>query len=423
MQKKCQYGIKELPTQIIVGNVSLKNETENQYFNISAYLVLNSGFDSIKNFENSILYFDYYLNNWNIVENIEQPYDIFPSIRIDDGYGNTYIPMNGFMNDYSGRPQFIYPYTYDKFFYNKEVSKWIFGHDVKTNNNHYSEYDRIELIGSDNIFDFSYTDPTPIKVISSLNEIDYEKVILPQIQGSMTTLSSYIIFRETNIPSGEIKGTILYEKPHYERITSPTILSGPACLGYYGSIEEPYVIGSIVLGTGTSQNDIQLIGSTSVENDYDLIGRKDIFSSRSPIYFTTDNNYVENAYWWIGTTFNNGTPYHLVKVLTDDFDLDSEGNETIYADYKLFLVKGKTNNPFRSKEIWYCTNYTQEVNESPFTANIGQLNFTAYPSGQNISLNIVGLIDKNVDVLKYGSLIGEQDIYIGNWVSPQVVWS
>jgi len=414
MNKFTQHAIVEHPSQILVGNVGFDDPHSFHY--ISAYIVLDEN-------RNSLVYYDFYQDAWVLNNSVINAYDIFPKF-------NDSINLNGFVNDKSGLPEF-YSSLGVSIYYDEDEWKYASYKGPRNNIG-------IGYAFNVNMNDLADYDETPRGYISAWYDHEYGYFggsnALSLVQGDMKSLNTDIVFTSNftaegiyaGLPTGLISGQMKYASCYKKIESSPEVLSGPPCLGFYGEEDgDIYAIGSVVLGT--SNHNIELIGTnhlTTYEN------KKYIFPSIAPIHYNFNDFYysfVNDAYWWLGTSVNrSGDIYNLYKITTSFWHYDKDGEETIYKDGHLILLKNDTN-PFRAQQLWHCdwspTRSVYEINDySPFSPlTSGTLHFEAFPSGNNIDLEVLGMCDLDANFLKKGEIINDY-LYVGNWLSPQVTF-
>lgn len=425
------YGISnaliKLPIPIIIGNTSFETTSKDEYFYLSGYL-LDEDIYNGKNF----LYYDNLCKNWVIAHrsfDSVNPYIerfIFPTLSsstLSYGYVNGFSNFNGYpiINTENG----------DSYFYFSEnLNKWCVGkltNSVKFNNDDFNfpiYYDFCKdmaetMLGdtNSNISISGFEEDTPL--IDSLSKL------IPISAGQMNSFDEVISFsnKETTVFSKFYYTNSNSDYYYFKRDNSPQIISGSPCLGYYGptTLTNPIVIGSICIGTEDLTTVPPMIGTTT---------RKNIQGMSYPLVFNEArhyqqniNDYHNNGYWWVATTFDkNKTRWDLYQII-DNYYPDS-GRVYPFSSNNMVLISGGVDTPDSAKQLWFNTYSSSTIPIMSYNAwKTNTLTFRVFPtgSGSNLSLKIVGLTDFNAEHVKYNNnsyVSGALDTYIGNWIAP-----
>lgn len=417
-------AIINLPIPIVIGNTSFESQSKDEYFYLSGYLVdepYNANY-------NNFVYYDNFCKNWVLAcrplasKNLWQY--IFPILSSYSSQGIGQNHINPFVN-FNGYPIIE---SNEYFYFSENLNKWCYGplmDSVKFENENYNFpiYDdcckdlaEIKLGDLNENYSISgFEEDTPL--INS-----YAKLI-PISAGNMNSYDQLITFsnNESSISAKFCYINSTYEHNYFKRDDSPQIISGSPCLGYYGpsSLTNPYVIGSICIGTEDLTTVPPMIGT---------IKRTHVQSMRYPIAFNEErhykqlkNDYHNNGYWWIATTFDeNQTRWDLYEIINGF--IPESGSARPFNAGNIILISGGVDRPDTAKQFWYRTRSSSSI---PFisynTFKTNTLRFTGYPSSPNLELKIVGLTDFNAELIKYGISTytnGAIDTYIGNWIAP-----
>lgn len=388
-----QNSIFKSPIPLLIGNVSLKSATSGEYFYLSSYFVD----------DNNLLYYDNFSESW-LINEVNLPEDLFPVVS----GGNFYFKMNGFVN-VNGYPSFTYSDL--KLYFNDVINNWCISTneinplyskqifpEIYHDNNESSYGNAIEDFSSYTISSFQVNTPY-------INYFDKIYVL------SGDSLQNTVVFSDDE---SAFSGKVLPPQSNYKNClsklnSSPTIISGDNCLGYYNdsTLGVPYIIGNFVVGN----NSIKIIGSSNQE---DWI----YFRGDYPAVFDRYKHDSEQSYddgcALIGKSLDK--KYQLFQIYIEVSPPSGSADPFEFNNY--VLVSGGLDTPYSAKQIWYFKPTNNDYRF--FTYQFFQKNnvvFHGYPDSNNISVDIIGLTNINYNK------VSKINRYIGNWIAPQTTFN